>query len=297
MKRMMVTGAGGMTGSEVTDRARLGGWEVRPLLHTDLDIADKRAVDAAVRAFRPDVIVNCAAYTAVDRAESEPKLAAAVNAEGASNLAKSSAGVAQLIHISTDYVFGGDAQGAYSPDAETNPIGVYGRTKLAGEIAIREATPSHIIVRTSWVFSHRGHNFVRTMLGLGAERDELSVVDDQTGRPTLAADLADALLVVAARASESEAMAGTYHFANAGETSWFGFAKGIFEESAAQSEGHSPRLIPIATSDFPTAARRPANSVLDTTTFTDRFGIAPRPWREALRDCIAQSTRRTLAGT
>lgn len=296
MKRLMVTGAGGMTGSEVSDRAGPAGWDVLPLSHADLDVADKAAVDLAMRQFRPDIIVNCAAYTAVDRAESEPEVAAAINADGARNLAKAAAGLAPLIHISTDYVFGGDAKGAYAPDDEPNPIGVYGRTKLAGEIAVREETPLHVIVRTSWVFSHRGHNFVRTMLKLAAEREAIGVVDNQIGRPTLAADLADAILLVAGKLSENQTIGGTYHFANAGETSWFGFAKGIFEQSATLG-GRSPHLVPIPTSEFPTVARRPANSVLDTTTFTERFGLSPRPWREALHDCLALSARGTLART
>jgi dTDP-4-dehydrorhamnose reductase len=297
MKRMMVTGAGGMTGREVSDRARSAGWEVLSLSHTDLDITDADAVARAVRRFGADVIVNCAAYTAVDSAESEPEIAASVNAAGARNVAKAAAGLAPLIHISTDYVFGGDGPNAYAPDAETSPIGVYGKTKLAGEIAVREETHSHVIVRTSWVFSHRGHNFVRTMLRLATERDEIRVVDDQIGRPTSAADLADALLVVAANLLENRAVAGTYHFANTGETSWFGFARAIFEEATALGEGYSPRLVAVKTSEFPTAARRPANSILDTATFTERFGVVPRPWREALHDCIANSVRSTLAGT
>ena len=296
MKRLMVTGAGGMTGSEISDRAHTAGWDVLPLSHTDLDISDAGAVAEAVRRFWPQVIVNCAAYTAVDRAESEPAIAAAVNAAGARNVAKAAAGLAPLIHLSTDYVFGGDAETAYAPDAQTGPIGVYGKTKLAGEIAVREETPFHAIVRTSWVFSHRGHNFLRTMLRFAAERDEIRVVDDQIGRPTSAADLADALLVVADKLSGSTAATGTYHFANAGETTWFGFARAIFEESTALGEGHSPRLIAIKTGDFPTTARRPASSVLDTTTFTEHFGVVPRPWREALHDCIAHSVRSTLAG-
>jgi dTDP-4-dehydrorhamnose reductase len=286
MKRLMVSGAGGMTGSEVSERARRAGWEVAALTRAELDVTDPASVDAAADDFRPKVIVNCAAYTAVDRAESEPDIAAAINGDGARNIARTSAAAGiPLIHLSTDYVFSGGARTPYQPDAETGPICVYGRTKLAGENAVREEAPSHVIVRTSWVFSHRGSNFVRTMLRLGAERDELRVVNDQVGRPTSAGDLAEALLVVAAAMLENREVSGTHHFANAGETSWFGFAQAIIEESGARTR--SPRVVPIPTTEFPTAARRPAYSVLDTGSFTSLFGVTPRPWRGALRETIA----------
>ncbi len=288
MKRVMVTGAGGMTGGEVSERARRAGWEVCALSRADTDITDAAAVDAAGDDFRPDVIINCAAYTAVDRAESEPEIAAAINAGGARNIARTSAAmVIPLIHVSTDYVFSGEARVPYAPDSKPDPIGVYGKTKLAGEVAVREETANHVIVRTSWVFSHRGTNFVRTILRLAAERDELRVVDDQIGRPTSAADLADALLVVAGAALENrgEDVNGTYHFANAGETNWFGFAQAIVEEAGARTR--SPRVVPISTREFPTAARRPAYSVLDTSSFSERFGVTPRPWRAALRETLA----------
>jgi dTDP-4-dehydrorhamnose reductase len=244
------------------------------------------------RKFRPDVVVNAAGYTAVDRAESEPDVAMAVNSDGARNVARAaaSAGV-PVIHISTDYVFNGRGSSPYEPDAKTDPVSVYGKSKLAGESAVREENPSHVIVRTSWVFSHRGANFVRTMLRLGAERDELRVVDDQVGRPTSSTDLASALLVVARAVAENPAIAGVYHFANAGETSWFGFAQGIFEQARALGERHTPRVVPISTSEFPTAATRPAYSVLDTTSFTERFGVEPRSWQSAVRDTIALSLR------
>ena len=286
MKRVMVTGAGGMTGSEVSERARHAGWEVCALSHADTDITDAGAVDAAGDDFRPDVIINCAAYTAVDRAESEPEIAAAINTDGARNVARTSAAMGiPLIHLSTDYVFSGEARLPYAPDSKPDPIGVYGETKLAGEAAVKEETANHVIVRTSWVFNHCGANFVRTILRLAAEGDELRVVDDQVGRPTSAADLADALLVVADAALENREVNGSYHFANAGETSWFGFAQAIVEEAGARTR--SPRVVPISTSELPTAARRPAYSVLETSSFTERFGVTPRPWRAALRETLA----------
>jgi dTDP-4-dehydrorhamnose reductase len=290
----MIAGAMGMTGTEMSDRAPRFDWTVSPFSHDKLDITDAAAVESAVRSSRPNMIVNCAAYTAVDQAESEPMAAAAVNREGARNLARAARGAGvPMIHISTDYVFAGEGQRPYKPKDDTDPLGVYGRTKLAGETAVREETPGHIIVRTSWVFSHRGHNFVKTIVRLAAERDELRVVRDQFGRPTSSADLAEALLVAADALAKNRDCAGTYHFANAGETSWFEFASAIIDELRARGENRLPRLVPIETSEYPTAAKRPAYSVLDTTSFTARFGVVPRPWRDALRDTIDLSLTAT----
>jgi dTDP-4-dehydrorhamnose reductase len=292
MNRILVTGAGGMTGSEVCEQATAAGWLVQPLSHEDADITDARMLTDVTRKFRPDVVVNAAGYTAVDRAESEADVAMAVNSDGARNVARAAASAgAPVIHISTDYVFNGEARSPYEPDAKTAPVSVYGKTKLAGESAVLDENPNHVIVRTSWVFSHRGANFVRTMLRLGEERDELRVVEDQIGRPTSATDLASALLIVALAIIDNPALAGTYHFANAGETSWFGFAQGIFEQARALGERHTPRIVPIPTSEFPTAAQRPAYSVLDTTSFSERFGVEPRSWQSAVRDTVALSLR------
>ena len=296
MKRILVTGAEGMTGSEVAGQAAAAGWTVRPLSHADADITDARALKEVTEAFRPDVVVNCGAYTAVDRAESEAELAMAVNRDGARNTARAAASIgAPLIHVSTDYVFNGDGRTPYQPDARPDPLGVYGKTKLAGEAAVKMENPNHVIVRTSWVFSHRGSNFVQTMLRLSSKRDELRIVDDQIGRPTSAADLASALLIAARAITEEPSVAGTYHFANAGEVSWFAFAQGIFEEAAALGMTHAPSIVPIPTSEFPTAALRPAYSVLDTTSFSQRFGVAPRSWRAALRDTLAVSIGNGMA--
>ena len=285
-----------MVGSEVTERAPRAGWAVFAHSRAMLDITDATAVESAVRAAKPDAIVNCAAYTAVDRAETEASQAAAVNTTGARNVAVAAAAAGvPIIHLSTDYVFGGAGGVPYTPDAPTSPLGVYGVTKLAGETAVREEAPHHAIIRSSWIFSYRGQNFVRTMMRLAAERDELRVVDDQLGRPTCAADLADAVLVVADAVVRDRKAGGTYHFANAGETSWFEFAAAILDELAKRGENHIPRLVPIATSEYPTPARRPAYSVLDTATFETAFGIVPRSWREALRDTIDLSLLETPA--
>jgi dTDP-4-dehydrorhamnose reductase len=296
MKRILVTGAAGMTGSEVCEQATAAGWMVLPLSRADADITDARLLADVTRKFRPDVVVNAAAYTAVDKAEAEADVAMAVNCEGARNVASAAASEgAPVIHISTDYVFNGEGQSPYQPDAKTDPIGVYGKTKLAGEAAIQDENPNHVIIRTSWLFSHRGSNFVRTMLRLGAERDELRVVEDQVGRPTSATDLASALLVVAQAIAENPALTGVYHFANAGETSWFGFAQEIFEQAKSLGETHTPRIVPIPTSEFPTPARRPSYSVLDTTSFSERFGVEPRNWQPAVRDTVALTLRNALA--
>ena len=276
-----------MVGSEVSERAPRAGWAVFAHSRAMLDIANATAVESAVREGRPDVIVNCAAYTAVDRAESEAAQAAAVNTTGARNVAAAAAAASvPIIHVSTDYVFGGEGGVPFTPDAPTSPLGVYGVTKLAGETAVREESQHHAIIRASWIFSHRGQNIVRTMLRLAAEREELRVVDDQVGRPTSAADLAEALLAVADGVVRDRKSTGTYHFANTGETSWFGFAAAILDELEKRGESRVPRLVPIRTSEYPTTAQRPAYSVLDTTTFEARFGIVPRSWRDALRDTM-----------
>jgi dTDP-4-dehydrorhamnose reductase len=296
MKRLLVTGAGGMTGAEVSEQANAFGWKVRPLTRENLDITDASAVDDAVAEFHPHVVVNCAAYTAVDRAESEPAIAEAVNSGGARNLARAAARVeAPIIHVSTDYVFDGQSREPYDIDSPTAPIGVYGRTKLGGEQAVLEENPASAIVRTSWVFSHRGANFVRTMLRLGSERDEVKVVNDQIGRPTSAFDLGGALIQVANTLYENKNAAGIYHFANEGEATWFDFAEAIFEEARSRGSAKTPRVVPIPTTEFPTPAKRPAYSVLDTTSFTNRFKVTPRPWRSALRDTIEHAFRDALA--
>jgi len=292
MKRLLVTGAGGMTGSEVALQASPGGWKVRPMMREELDITDAAAVDAAVQEFHPHAVINCAAYTAVDRAESEPEKAMAINSDGARNVARAAAAVeAPIIHISSDYVFDGKSRTPYQVDSPTGPAGVYGRSKLAGEIAVAEENNAAVIVRTSWVFSHQGSNFVRTMLRLGSERDEVRVVNDQRGRPTSAADLAMALVTVADAVLENREVAGVYHFANEGETTWFDFAKAIFEEAASHGAVKVPTVTPISTSEFPTAAKRPEYSVLDTDNFTHQFKLTPRSWLAALRDSMSLMLR------
>jgi dTDP-4-dehydrorhamnose reductase len=231
---------------------------------------------------RPDMVINAAAYTAVDRAESEPDAAWAANCTGPAQLAAGCREAAiPLIHISTDYVFDGSKQGPYREDDPVNPLGVYGRSKEAGDRALREALAEHVILRTAWVYSAHGHNFVKTMLRLAGERPVLRVVADQTGSPTSAAD------IVVRRLAAGEGRWGTFHFTGGGAVTWHGFAEAIFE-LAAPWRGPPPRVEAITTADYPTPARRPTNSVLDCRLIADAFGIVPRPWSEALAEVIRE---------
>ena len=257
MSALLVTGCNGQVGVELLRRAS----ENMTVHGSDidtLDITDAAAVRGALDGF--DAVVNAAAYTAVDKAESEPDLAFAVNAEGPRVLAEQCAERdIPLLHISTDYVFDGDKNGPWTEDDAPAPLGVYGASKLAGEEAVRESGAAHVILRTSWVYAAHGANFVRTMVRLGADREVLRVVDDQIGAPTAAADIADALHVIAAAVLGGRGDAtGIYHYTALGTTSWCGFADAIFEH-AARRWGRRPRLEPIATSDYPTAARRPTS--------------------------------------
>lgn len=281
--RAMITGAGGMTGGELVRQARRKGWKCEGYTRADLDITDSFAVQAALESMRPDVVFNAAAFTAVDAAESARDVAMQVNAEGAGNLAHAAKSTgATLVHISTDYVFDGRASRPYLPSDPVNPVNAYGKSKLAGEIAIRDANGKYLIVRTSWVYSHEGRNFVKAMLRAADDRRELRIVSDQQGSPTSAADLAAALIDAAESLKDSPTVAGTYHFSNSGITTWYEFAKAIFEIRG----GEAPRMTPISTADYPTAAKRPAWSVLDTTSFERAFAITPRPWRDALSETM-----------
>lgn len=278
---ILVTGGNGQVGWEL---ARRGASKVRALTHADLDITNAGDVGAAVA--RARLVVNAAAYTAVDKAESERERAFAVNEIGPRNLADACAarGI-PLIHISTDYVFDGAKHGAYVEDDAVAPLGVYGASKLAGERAILQAGAKAVILRTAWVYGAHGHNFVKTMLRLGAERDTLRIVADQHGCPTSAADLADAILALADRLLDrpDPAAFGVFHCVGEGPTTWHGFAQAIF---TAAAPAKTPQLVPIATADYPTPARRPANSVLDCGKLTRVHGITLRPWGAALAEML-----------
>lgn len=286
--RLLVTGAGGQVGTEMTRRAPRHGLTALGLARADLDIADSDAVLRAVDGAGADVVVNCAAYTAVDTAESEPEQAAAINRDAPGHLARACAAAGiPLLHISTDYVFDGTKSGAWTEADPVAPLGVYGRTKEEGERAVREATDAHVILRTSWVFAGHGGNFVRTMLRVGAERDELRVVADQHGAPTYAGDIAEALIAIARRAVEPDAPFGTYHYTARGATTWHGLAEEIFRRVEPRW-GRHPTVHAIPTSDYPTPAKRPANSVLDCARVDAGFAPPRRDWREGLADALSE---------
>jgi dTDP-4-dehydrorhamnose reductase len=285
--RVIVIGTSGQLATELQRSARSAAVELLPPEKIDVSIASQ--VNALLDRTRPALVLNAAAYTAVDRAETDTERAFAVNETGPALLARwCQANGSALIHVSSDYVFDGTKLGAYSEDDQTNPLGVYGESKLAGEKALRAALERHLILRTSWVFSAHSQNFVKTMLRLAQERDELRVVADQIGRPTAAAAIARTLLALAERlATGGPLVWGTHHFANAGSTSWHGFAQAIVDEQERFTQ-RRPRVTPILTSEYPTPAKRPANSVLDTSHFEQTFGITPSPWRDELHAVVRE---------
>lgn len=261
----------------------------------ELDLLDLSTIDTAIGRHRPDIVVNTAAYTLVDQAEREAELAFAVNRDGAGHVAAATARAhLPLIHISTDYVFDGSKPEPYREDDEPRPQSVYGKSKRAGEGAVLDANPQSAVIRTSWVYSPWGRNFALTMLRLAAEREVVRVVADQIGSPTYAPDLASAILVASHRlasAPDDTNLHGIFHATNAGATSWAGFAEEIFLQSAARG-GPSARVEPISTADYPTAARRPANSRLSGTRFLEAFGHRAPMWQDGTSRLI-----RAIAGS
>lgn len=255
-----------------------------------LDLCNAATIKRAMTDFRPDVIINSAAYTAVDEAESEQDAAFALNRTGAGLLAEEAAKRgAAIIHISTDYVFDGRKPAPYVETDAVAPQNVYGHSKLQGEQAVRQMNPEHVIARTAWVYSPVGANFVKTMLRLAGERESLRVVDDQVGNPTYAPHLAQALLEIArkVRHEPRDAQWGTYHLAGRGDVSWCGFAREVFRVSADLG-GPSADLTPITTAEYPTPAARPQNSRLDCTKAERIFGAALPDWREGVRACVTR---------
>jgi dTDP-4-dehydrorhamnose reductase len=298
--RILVCGAGGQVGQELVERAAGFGLEVLAPARAQLDISKPEQVAAAMRQ-RPGLIINAAAYTHVDNAESHSEQAYAVNRDGARNLAEAAehAGV-PLFHISTDYVFSGEADHPYIESDETGPTGVYGASKLAGEEAIRACLPAHLILRTSWVYGVYGNNFVKTMLRLARQRDALGVVSDQMGCPTQAGAIASVLLELARRHAAGTGLAwGVYHYSGAPACSWYDFAAEIFRQGErAGLIARQPTVSPIATAQYPTPARRPAWSVLDCSRFESAFGLKPHAWQDDLADVIAtlqQQEQRSVA--
>jgi dTDP-4-dehydrorhamnose reductase len=289
--RIVVTGREGQVVRSLLERGAHAGAEVVALGRPGLDLAgEPRAIVSAIEASRPDVLVSAAAYTAVDKAEGEPELAFAVNERGARAVARAARllGV-PLVHLSTDYVFDGAKQAPYVEDDATGPTGVYGASKLAGERAVLTEHENSAILRTAWVYSPFGANFVKTMLRLAASRDEIGVVSDQRGNPTSALDIADGVLAVAAnlRRGIDPALRGIFHMTADGEVSWAEFAETIFAE-AARRGGPSAIVKHIATADYPTPARRPANSRLDCCKLANAHGVRLPSWRPSTEAVVTR---------
>jgi len=288
--KIMIIGANGQLGWELNKGGMEWGFAVESLDLPDFDITDHTSVETKIKQTNVNVVINAAAYTAVDQAESEPQLAFAVNRDGPAYIASACAtfGV-PLIHVSTDYVFDGTQKEPYVETDPISPLGIYGQSKAAGEDEIRKILPDNIIIRTAWLYGIHGHNFVKTMLRLGCEREIIRVVSDQFGCPTNAADLADAILSVITKLKEgNDIQWGTYHFCGDGATTWHGFAEAIFSIAKKHSSLLVKKVVPVASSEFPTPAKRPTNSVLNCSLIKKYFGIHTRPWEESLTDMIEQ---------
>jgi dTDP-4-dehydrorhamnose reductase len=298
--RILITGSAGQLGLEL-QRSFAGEGEIIPHDRDTVDLTVPEQVRNLVRSTAPDMILNAAAYTAVDRAETEKEAAHAANAEAPRTLAEEAlrAG-ALLVHYSTDYVFDGTKQGPWSEKDSPSPLNEYGASKLAGEEAIRQVGGSYLIFRTSWVYGPRGNNFLLTMLRLGRERDSLNIVDDQIGAPTTSIELADATRsivsgIYAGKYGEAAGWAGLYNMTCSGSVSWCGFAQAIFERGRALLDGKTPTVNPIATSAYPTPAKRPQNSILSNEKLNRRFGVTLAPWERALDDVLAAISEQSKA--
>jgi dTDP-4-dehydrorhamnose reductase len=288
-QRIFIAGEHGQVAQALGRAYNLRGDHVALVGRSTISITDQPHLLSAVVSFNPDVVVNAAAYTVVDKAEEDKEAAFAVNRDGAGLVAAAAAAAgAPVIHLSTDYVFDGRKQTPYLETDPTNPLNVYGESKLAGEIAVASCASNHVILRTSWVCSPIGHNFVKTMLRLARDRGEIAVVDDQWGCPTFAADLAAAIMVIGdtlASTDDRARFSGIYHASSAGETTWYGFAREIMAQSTAKG-GPACRVRAVATSEYPTRARRPANSRLDCSKLKRVFGIGPFRWQTSLDACL-----------
>lgn len=279
---ILVTGRDGQLGSELQELAKSSDHNFIFVGSKDGDITNKDMIRKLVSTNNIEAIINCAAYTAVDKAETDQEMAFRVNGEGVQNLVDvCSESNCKLIHISTDYVFPGNGTSPYKTNDPVAPLGVYGASKLAGEEAILNSDIQGIIIRTSWVYSTFGNNFVKTMIRLGKEKDSLLVVNDQRGCPTYAKDLAETCVTLMDK--EWKAEQRIYHYSNAGDITWFDFATKIMEMTGSQCE-----VSPVPSSQFPTPAKRPSYSVMDTSDLKNDFGIEPRNWKFALQECISQ---------
>lgn len=289
MSRIFVAGSSGQVALSLKEAAELGGISLITAGRPEFDLADPEGMRTAITAFKPTAIVNAAAYTAVDAAEDNEEAANAVNRDGTKALAAIAAELnVPFIHISTDYVFDGDKNGAYVETDPVAPQGAYGRSKLAGEIAAIDANPNSIILRTAWVYSPFGNNFLKTMLKLAQNRDELGIVADQYGNPTYAPDIADAILEVVKQLDAGKPLtdaSGVYHLSGTNDTNWHGFASFIFEEGGRH--GHPiPKANAITTVEYPTPAKRPMNSRLNCAKVQEAFSITMPDWQESTVKCV-----------
>lgn len=299
LKRMVVTGREGQVVRSLLERGALNGlFDVVALGRPELDLRDPERIDAALRQARPDIIVSAAAYTAVDRAETDEAEAHAINAVAPGRIAAAAARLGvPVIHLSTDYVFDGEKP---EPYLETDPVGpasAYGRTKLAGERAVAEATENHVILRTAWVYSPFGRNFLKTMLQLAESRDRIDVVDDQVGNPTSALDMADGILAIACNLldSNSASLRGLFHMTGSGSASWANFAKEIFAASGRHG-GPIAAVGQIPTAAYPTPARRPANSRLDCGKLEQAHGVRLGDWKHATAETVERLVKESAVG-
>jgi dTDP-4-dehydrorhamnose reductase len=297
--RIAVTGRNGQVVRSLIERALADNIDVQTVARPEVDLARPEMVEAALIDLRPDAIVNAAAYTAVDLAESEPSLAYQVNGAGAAAAARSAAKLkVPIVQLSTDYVFDGSLDRPYREDDPTKPLGVYGDSKLSGEHAVSAASDNHVILRTAWVYSPFGKNFARTMLALADKREQLSVVSDQRGTPTNALDIADGIIAVVRNLLDrpsAQELRGIFHMTGGGDTNWAEFATAIFAASAAAG-GPSARVVPITTAEYPTPARRPANSRLDNGRLVNIHGVRLPHWQQSLQGCIGRIIAQDFQG-
>jgi dTDP-4-dehydrorhamnose reductase len=298
--RIAVTGRRGQVVESLLERAGSAGVDIVTVARPEADLARPDDVIAALLNLRPDAIVSAAAYTGVDLAESEPALAYTVNEAGAGAVARAAAQLGvPIVHLSTDYVFDGSLERPYSEDDPTGPVGVYGKSKLAGEKTIAATTPNHAILRTAWVYSSFGKNFARTMLMLASKRDEVSVVSDQHGTPTNASDIADGIITVARNlvtSPDNPSLRGVFHMTGSGEANWAEFAQSIFVASLAAG-GPAARVIPIPSSAYPTPAKRPVNSRLNNDKLARFHGLRLPDWRNSLHATVARLVAKDHKGT
>jgi len=290
--KIIVIGGKGQLGTELVQIGENKGLNIKSLDLPEFDLTDSENVKLYINQKEASLVINTAAYTAVDKAQSEEKIAFAVNSDGPYNLAVACKEASiPMIHISTDYVFNGNKKEPYLPSDKVSPESVYGKSKAEGDERVRKTLLKHIIIRTSWLFGNYGNNFVKTMLRIGNEKETISVVGDQYGCPTNAFDLAEAVLVVAACINQKKSENikwNTYHFCNRGGTNWFDFAGEIFRQAGQYTDFKLKNLKKITTKEYPTPAKRPIMSILDCQSIINNFGVIQRPWQESLSDMLAQ---------